>query len=335
MVSIKQASEIRKAKKYSDLFSSDKAIAKKEFREYCKLYHPDVSDTAESHELMGIIMEIYNGHQLDSVNSSTTKERFRFTNKATGKGFELQNPFIFSNGICMVYHTATKVALVYDKSYEKFYKNYLSNVSKLTYPDDKMRKEFERYFPKIVTHFETTTGKYCILLDKTSEVINLGVVVDSYKRKGEQVPDRQAAWMINRLYNMMCYMHFSKKVFNGLSLYNIWVSPEMHTLLLFTGWEYTMPKGVDMIGCPKEVYSMLPVKIKDTHESSTETDLECIKYIGRMLFKGSSAENIKKFMNAGTDNLEPLEVWREYEKALKADYGKRTFVIWDDVPYNI
>lgn len=340
---IKDAKDIQKARKWGDLFSEDKGLAKKEFREYCKLYHPDVNPSNDAQTLMGIIMEIYStgglGTNIGAGTGTGTKSKgrqvFRFTNKVTNKGFELINPVIFSNGICMVYHTATKAAFVYDKSYEKFYKNYIRNVEGLTYIDDKLRNEFSRYFPKIITHFETVTNKYCILLEKTSEVINLGVVYDSYKRRGEMVPYVHAVWMVNRLYNMLCYFKFTNKVFNGLSIYNIWVSPEMHTLLLFSGWEYMRNNGDDMIGCPKDVYSMLPVRIKDTHESSIETDLECVKCLGRKLFEGSLNRHIVEFMDEGTSELDPLSVWGEYGKAVKADYGKRKFVVWEDVPYAV
>lgn len=333
---IRTKQEILQAKKYSDLFSPDKDIMKKEFRAYCSLYHPDVDSSEEAKKIFGIIMEIYNNNTIKSVSNSAACEKYRFTNKDTGKGFELNNPIVFSNGICMVYHTSTKVVLVYDKSYEKFYKNYLRNINNITYADEYMRKEFERYFPNVVTSFNTVTDKFCILLNKTAEVLNLGVIVSSYEKMKENFPDKHAAWIINRLYNMVTYMHFNKKVFNGLSINNLWVSPEMHTVLFFNGWEYLTSIGETMIGCPKEVYNTLPVKVKGSHESCIETDLECIKFIGRKLFKNSNALNIKKFLEEGTLSTDkPLDVWKLYGEAVTSDYGKRKFIMWDNVPYNI
>ncbi|MBO5388407.1 MAG: hypothetical protein J6A59_09740 [Lachnospiraceae bacterium] len=332
---MKNASEIRKAKKYADLFSNDDAVAKKEFRYYCKLYHPDVDDSAEAAELFAIIHELYTNKVIKSTLNSSIKDTIVFRNKDTGKGFELKNYFKFNNGIAMIYHTATKVAIVYDKTYRKFYDNYLKMVKSLKYADLSMEKEFKRYFPKLVTNFETEDGQFLILLDKTSEVLNLGVIVKSYENRGEKFPERHAAWILNRLYNIECYLNYNNLVSNGISIDNIWVSPEMHTVLLFNGWEYTTEKDAGMLGCPKEVYKVLPVKVKGTKQSNTLTDLESIKNTGRKLFKGhDKLEYVNKFLNSGIDSDEPLNEWDKYGEAINKQFGKRTFIIWDDVPYN-
>lgn len=336
-MNIKTKQEILKAKTRADLFSSDEALMKKEFKEYCKLYHPDVDESDEAKKLFDIIMTIYNGEMVRASNTGKGNNQvYRFTNKDTNKGFELKNPVIFNNGICLVYHTMTKVAMTYDKSYEKFYNSYLRNVKNIKYPATGLRKEFERFFPKVVTNFESVTGKLCILLDKTAEVKSFGLIVKSYENRNTPFPERHAAWIMNRLYNLMVFMHFTGKVFNGISLDNLWVSPERHTILLFSGWEYTTGIGDSMIGCPKEVYNVLPIAVRDSHESCTMTDLESVKQIGRRLFKGSNASNILEFLNEGTSaDDEPLDTWKNYEKAMLADYGKRKFIIWDSVPYDI
>ena len=188
--------------------------------------------------------------------------------------------------------------------------------------------------PKIVTHFETEDGRYCILLDKTKEVLNLGVIVREYFNKGEKFPERQAAWIINRLYNLACFMEVNNKVFNGFTLDNLWVSPEMHTLLPLTGFEYTVDKGKAMIGCPKDIFKILPIKVKDTKKSDTITDLESIKYIGRLLYKGhDDLKSVNKFINEGVGDVDIIKEWNSYGEAINKDFGKRTFVVWENVPY--
>lgn len=332
---MKDASLIRRAKEYKDLFSDDEVIAKKEFRQYCKIYHPDVNDSAEAAELFAIISELYTNKGIKSTLNSSIKDTIIFRSKDTGKGFEIKNFHMFNNGMAMIYHTATKVVIVYDKTYKKFYDNYINVIKNLKYADSNMEKEFKRYFPKLVTNFETEDGQYLILLDKTSEVLNLGVIVRSYEKHGEKFPEKQAAWILNRLYNIECYLSYSGLVSNGLTLDNIWVSPEMHTVLLFNGWEYTTEKDGAMIGCPKEVYKILPVKIKGTKQSDTLTDLESIKSIGRKLFKGhDELTYINRFLNSGIASNGPLDEWDKYGEAINKQFGKRTFIIWDDVPYN-
>ena len=37
-------------------------------------------------------------------------------------------------------------------------------------------------------------------------------IVKAYESKGEKFPERQAAWIMNRLYNIECYLNFYHKV---------------------------------------------------------------------------------------------------------------------------
>lgn len=332
---MKTLEAILKATKYSDLFSSDEHEAKKQFREYCKIYHPDVDNSVEASKAFAIISELYSGTSKTTTHGAV-QETFIFKDKKSGKGFEINNPVMFNNGIAMVYHTATKIVMEFDKTYKKFYDNFLRQVKNLKYEDKNMENEFSRYFPKVVNSFESENGNFVILMNKTSEVLNLGLIVKSYEKKGILFPERQAAWIMNRLYNLICYIDFYKKAFNGISLENIWVSPEMHTVLFLDGFEYTTKAGEDMLGCPKDVYKVLPIKVKDTKQSDILTDLESIKQIGTILFKGhKDLEHINKFLSSGVKSSNPLDEWRDYGDAIKKQFGKRTFVVWENVLYNI
>lgn len=329
---ILDATEILKSKVYSDIFSKDKAEAKKQFRTYMKMYHPDVNSEPIAVRVYRRIQDLYNVNDVTHASASVEDTKI-FKDKKTKKGFEITNPVIINNGTCMVYHTATKVVLEYKKEFKKFYDKYISNVKLIRYADDKMREQFESCFPRVIKHFESEDGNFIILLDKTPEVLNLGVIAASYARAGKKFPSRHAAWILNRLYNMATYMQFNDKVFNGFSLSNIWVSPEYHTALLLNGWEYSTKIGEQMIGCPKEVYNILPVKVKDSHKSLTLTDLESIKTIGRALFNDGEAKATEAFLDEGTDDVDTITDWNNYGKAIKSDFGKRQFVVWEDVPY--
>ena len=330
--------EIMSASSYSDLFSSDENEAKKEFHSYCKVYHPDVDNSEKALKAFEKIRQLYRLRTCSTTVNSSVHEEVIFRDIRTNKGFSLNNPVILNvcPGGIKIYHTATKVALIFEKEYSKLYENYIKQVDNLSYKDDKMEKEFKRYFPKVLKHFELadSNGKHCILLEKTSEVLNLGKIVTSYKARGEKFPKEQAAWIMNRLFNLSCYFEFMGKAFNGFSLENIWVSPEMHTVLLLEGFEYTKEINEKMLGCPVSVFKTLPIKVKDNKLSSTLTDLESIKSIGRELFAGHDAlVNIQKYIKAGTDSNSTFDEWDAYGKAVYADFGKREFIIWENVPY--
>lgn len=325
---------IKRATKYSDIFNNDEKVAKHEYREYCKLYHPDTNNSREAQEVFSIITRLYNNKHCNNVRG-TVDEDIEFINIKTNKGFVLSNPVIIKTGISMIYHTATKIAIIYHKSYKDFFDNYIKNIKNLQYKDVNMQSEFKRYFPTILNTFEMKDDMLCILLDKTPDVLNLGKIVEAYKKQGELFPEKHAAWILNRLYNIVCYINYYNKAFNGLNLENIWISPEMHSVLILGGWEYTVKQGEKMIGCPKDVYKILPLKIKDTKQSNITTDLECIKEIGRILYKGhTNLEHINKFLNSGIKEGNPTTEWNEYGKAIDKQFGKRKFIIWDNVPYN-
>lgn len=330
--------EIMSASSYSDLFSSDENEAKKEFHSYCKVYHPDVDNSEKALKAFEKIRQLYSLRTCSTTVNSSVHEEVIFRDIRTNKGFSLNNPVILNvcPGGIKIYHTATKVALIFEKEYSKLYENYIKQVDNLFYKDDKMGKEFKRYFPKVLKHFELadSNGKHCILLEKTSEVLNLGKIVTSYKARGEKFPKEQAAWIMNRLFNLSCYFEFMGKAFNGFSLENIWVSPEMHTVLLLEGFEYTKEINEKMLGCPVSVFKTLPIKVKDNKLSSTLTDLESIKSIGRELFAGhDDLVNIQKYIKAGTDSNSTFDEWDIYGKAVHADFGKREFIVWENVPY--
>lgn len=323
---------ILKAERYSDIFSSNITEAKRQFRHYCKSYHPDADNSAKAARIFEKLMSLY-GKTPVSCSREKQKNTAIFLSKDTNKGFELSNPVIFDAGTCIVYHTQTKIVLSYRKEFKKFYDRYMAAVKNTQYADSKMETQFSRLFPKIIKNFEEEHGNFIILLSKTPEVLNLSLVIEAYKKKGENFPERHAAWIMNRIYNIAAYMEFYKKAFNGFSPCNMWISPEFHTVSLLNGWEYIEGIGGKMAGCPKDVYKILPLKAKESHISCTLTDQESIRQVGRSLFSGSTCKNIMDFFNSGSEDKGIINEWQCYEKMLLKDLGKRTFVVWDDVPY--
>lgn len=327
--------EILNKTKYIELFSDNKVEAKSQFREYCKKYHPDADSSPDAEKVFSHIHKIYltgNSIFTDKHNGITN---ITFRNKNDKKGFQLDNAVEFTTSICHVYNTATKVVFVYNKTYKKFWKNYLESVKALRYADSEMEKVFKRIFPDVVKSFETEDDNYIILINKTSEVLNLGEIVKAYDKLGKPFPEKQAVWILNRLYNIACYnKYITNTAFNGFALENLWISPEMHSILPLGGYEYTAKLGEPMIGVPKEVYKVLPIKVKDSKKSSILTDLESIKAVGRILYKEhDNLEHINKFLKSGISSDDPVDEWKEYGKAVKKQFGKRAFIVWEDVPY--
>ena len=101
-MTLKSVKDILNCKKYSELFSADSKEAKKQFREYCKLYHPDANDSEEAAKVFAHINEIYSTGMSTTSGGYNGKEEVTFKDKETGKGFTLTNAHKFATSTCLV-----------------------------------------------------------------------------------------------------------------------------------------------------------------------------------------------------------------------------------------
>ena len=176
--------------------------------------------------------------------------------------------------------------------------------------------------PHIKYQFETHDGRYCLIVDKTPDVFLLSDILAYYK---ETIPDRHAAWIISRLCNLCCYFNYLDIAHNGLTLQTCFISPALHTILPLGGWWYTAKEGEKMLGVPKDIYDVMPVKAKSDKISCARTDLEALKLIGRQIVdKKEAPKPMLEFLNSGsTDAIQEFGKW---SLALDDSYGKRRFV---------
>lgn len=325
------AEQILKITSYLELFGSTKAEQKKNFKNLCKTWHPDVNNSKEAKEVFEHIMFLWNniGNSIVTDGSKVINITFE---KENGKRVIIDNPISFDTALGKVYHTTTKVILVFEECRKKFYDNYLKQVNSLKYENSKMEQEFKRYFPEIKDTFKTKEGRYVIVINKTSEVKSLKLIVEEYVQKGEKVPQEHLNWIFNRLYNLACYMNWAGIVFNGLALENIWVSPEMHTVLLLDGWEYTVSKGENLIGLPLDVYNNVPNKVKTNKAADTLIDILSIRGLGCKLTNKGNDDILEFFESHVSEHATLVEDWDTYYETMRKHFPKK-FYIWEDVPY--
>ena len=342
MIRILKKEEILKTSSFESLFGDKLEDNKKMFHAYCKKYHPDVNGSPEAATIYTHILEIYNKetkHTAAGINPSGKKDIIRCINEATGRGFELINPIVIVNQMNVIYHTDTKILLLFEENRKQFYDNYIKQnkeiiekIKSLEKTNPKLKNQFEPLFPKVKVYFKTTGGKYAILLEKRPDVLNLGEIVRGYAKKGEKFPFRHSIWIMNRLYNLECFFDFISKTYNGFSIENIWVSTEMHAALIFDGLEYTVNTGDAMIGLPKSVFDVMPVDLKGTKAANQRIDLKSIRNIGRILYQES--DNISKFLDSGLDiKTSAIDDWTAFDNEMLIKTGKREFIAWENIPY--
>ena len=327
-----EATEILSVTKCGDLFPYGDDEVKTKYKELVKKWHPDTNSNPDALNVFTKITELYDKALELLENGQWEKTNYILISKEDGKKIALNYDTYFDFELGTCYVTKTKIVYILGEDKEKYYNNAMQRINNLQYKDKKMEDDLSRFFPKIYQTFKTNNGEYVIVLDKTEDIYPLKKV---YEYFGERIEDRHVAWIISRLCNLTCYLKFSGLVHNGININNCFISPKDHSILLIGGWWYTTKEEERMIGTTKDIFSIMSVSSKGSKKSSSLTDLESVKLLGRQLLGETNCRKLsldrsipKPFINflvggSGNDSFEEFAKW---DKALEASYGKRKFI---------
>jgi len=329
------AADILQANEPGELFSGNDKLMKDEYMTLVKHWHPDNhSGTKESNDIMAKINALYEKGIAQLREGIWRKPGFISILSKDGKRHEIryliEEPFEL--GTCYICDNA--VVYLLENSFQDFYRNAEQVIRGFTYADEQMHYEISGYLPEVISRFETVNGKWGMVLAKTPDMLRLKDILAFY---GGELPDRHVAWILSRLYNLACYLDFSNLTHNAMSLENWFVSPQSHKGALLGGWWYTVPRGEPMLGVPEGTYTILPPQVRVDKRGSIQTDLECIRSMGRELLGDRSgsrlmASNVPRaFINwlrvAPADTA--FEEYTRWEKVLTKSYGRRRFTVME------
>ena len=321
---MKTADEILKAEKCGDIFSrSDKDTVILEYRQLAKAFHPDICGLPNANKITAKLNQLYKAALTLIERGEWEISNYLELKDVAGRRYSTKylKSFPFELGSC--YISDLSVTYILDNKHKKFFDNALSQIKKIHYANSDMEKEMSRYMPKIKFAFEIRGGGYCLIISKTPDTFLLSDVLNFYSGT---IPDRHVAWIVSRLCNLCCFFDYMGIAHNGLTLENCFISPQYHTLLPIGGWWYARKQTDSLIGIPRILYDVMPVKAKSDKVSSIGTDLEASKLIGRKLLGASSApQPMTDFLNAGSLSRAKDEFSR-WNKTLDTAYGKRQFV---------
>lgn len=326
------AKEILSVTKCGDLFPYGEDEVKSKYKELVKEWHPDTNSNPDALNVFTKITELYDRASELLENGQWEKTNYILISKDNGKKIVLNYDTYFDFELGTCYVTKTKIVYILGEDKEKYYNNAIQRINSIRYKDKKMEDDLSRFFPKIYQTFKTTSGEYVIVFDKPEGVYPLKNVFEYF---GEKIDDRHVAWIISRLCNLTCYLKFNGLVHNGININNCFVSPKDHSILLIGGWWYTTKEDERMIGTTKDIFSIMSVSSKESKKSSSLTDLESVKLLGRQLLgetncrKLSLDNSIPKpfiiFLTGGSCN-NSYEEFTKWDKALEDSYGKRKFI---------
>lgn len=321
---MKTADEILKANKCGDVFSrGDEDCVKTEYKQMAKTYHPDCCDLPNAADVFARLNDWY--HEAIALLGKGAWEASNLLEirDTLGRKYSTRYLKAFGFELGAAYIADQSLTYLFDKEHAAFFENAVAQIKSVRYKDANMEKEFARLMPQIKYAFEAADGRYCLILSKTPDVFLLSDVLDFYKN---HIPHRHVAWIISRLCNLCCFFEYIGVSHNGLTIQNCLISPQFHTILPLGGWWYTKALGDKLIGVPKAVYDVMPIKAKSDKIAAIGTDLEAMKLIGREISDtGTTPAAIKRFLDAGA-SLKAKDEFSAWNSALNEAYGERRFI---------
>ena len=327
------ADEILSTTEPGGLFTGNADMLKEEYSRLVKTWHPDRNgNSRESNLVMSHINMLYQKAlemlqagawagpgfvRLPGKDGWIHEIKFR-----ASRDFELGTVYIGDN----------MVVYLVSYSHRDLFNNARGVIGSFKYANDSMRKEMSRYLPNIVNVFVTEDDQLGIEVRKTSDLLLLRDVLNFY---GGRIPDRHVAWILSTLYNLACYLDYTKLSHNAISLDTYFISPQYHSGALLGGWWYAVPQGSRLLGVPAATFAIMPPKVKDKKVGSTLTDLELIRLIGRELLGDRNGTRLLD-MNAaprpmvewlrGVPTARAVDDYLNWKRVLADSFGPPKFV---------
>lgn len=319
-------------KEPGELFSGNPDTIKEEYSSLAKAHHPDKNgNTNKATEAMAKINNLYQlSLQLIKDGKWITPGVIKLSAK-DNKTYEVKYNICHDFELGKMYIGNTVVLYLMNNSHKDLFDNAEKIISGFTYANSDMREEVSKYLPNILAKFETKDDMLGIVIKKTPDLLLLRDVLDYFDGK---IPDRHVAWILSSLYNIACYIDYSKLSQNAISLDNYFISPKYHSGSLLGGWWYSVPQEQKMIGVPLNVYSVMPPQIKSNKKGNIQTDLEAIRLIGRELLGDKNGTRLasmdipKPFIDwlRGVSSTVALKDYSNWKDILCKSYGERKFI---------
>ena len=209
------------------------------------------------------IDEMRNIIKLKCVNGNYYEMNFRIKHT-----FELGNMYVGNNSILYLI----------DNKYERKALNAISKLNNIKYDNIDMKKEFYKYLPQVKESFRTISGEIGIVIKKDEDLILLRDLLTYCKGR---MSINEVSWILNSLYNIVCFINYNGLTHNGITVDNYFVSVKNHYGALLGGWWYAVERGKNILRVSKDISKRINYDINQDNKANSILDLESIKVIGR------------------------------------------------------
>lgn len=325
------------------LFTRSLVEAKREYRELARLWHPDCVHKihkSNAEDVFAHIAELYRqavvklcdgtwNEPVEKIDQQTPGvKKLRRTNGSVIKvSYQKVRPFELGN----MYIAPNAVTFEIEDAHRALFLNGCHQIEALSFANEAMLLEMANSLPQVVERFKTNESSV-VVVRKTPDQLLLADVLAHYRGK---MKPTHVGWILNCLYNLACYLRWSKRAHNAISPESVFVSPLRHSVMLLGGWWYARPLGSPLTMVPERTFRFLPPEVLATKRTTPRTDLEAIKSIGRELLGDVNGtdlyltklpENLVDWLlNPSSDNaLDEYRAWKH--EVLAETFGKPRFI---------
>ncbi|MFL5381490.1 MAG: molecular chaperone DnaJ [Longimicrobiaceae bacterium] len=212
------------------------------------------------------------------------------------------------------------------------------------YANGAMRKEMERFLPRVELKAETTTG-FVLVIARRPDLVRLRDVLDHL---GGRMDPRHVAWILSTLHHLGAYLQWAGLTHNAIDLDSYFISPQRHSGVLLGGWWYARRAGETMTHLPGPSVNVwktiLPSHAAAKKQATHKLDRELIRLVGRSLLGDAGGTRLLRdaavpaglarwVTTPGADD--GIEDYANWARARDAAFGPRRFVVMDLTPQAI
>lgn len=328
-----EAGVIMAAKRPEDLFRPTKVEIEATYRELVRRWHPDRKDgDADVFRRVGELRAAAHKKLDDGLWGSLDRFVHEYTIKGRGP-CRLHYSFSRSFELGTAYISDTQVTFVVDGRHRALVDTAVATTRGWRFASDRMKENSSRYLPGPFTVNETDDGRVVVSVEKGMGLLPLREVLLHF---GGQLDARHVAWILSRLYDLVCYLSYSRVVHHDIAMDNLFIDPERHGVALLGGWWHAKVEGASLTTVPARTHKLLPWSVQKSKKASSRTDLELVRALGRELLGVGPTLSFPSYVPAAMaawlkapSGGKSVDDYRGWTKTLEASFGPRRFVAMD------
>jgi hypothetical protein len=313
------------------LFTGEASAAKGEYRRLLQDWHPDHSTDPRARDVLERIVSLYRTAQERFAAGEWRVPGMVDLRRDDGGRIRIRSrkAHAFATGTLHVGDTVASWLMPGEDA--DLHAAALRTIAGLGYPDERTRESVSRYLPEVRGHGRTDKGLLISVRKRPDEVL----LADLVAHLGGRLPAVHAAWVVNRLLNIACYLGVSRRMHGAIGPETVFVSPPKHSAALLGGWGYAAPFGAPLVALPPLTHATMPPRVLAARVADPRVDLEMVRATGRIVLGDASGASLLHddalprplalWLNqpAGRSATGDYEAW---QRVLDESFGPRAFV---------